>query len=254
MSCVAGVWPLSSGVSRDAEMRVVRGPRGRKVHASTWAASLALAALCIAAALYAGHRASPYLPRLPLLSELPLRSTTPAWFAIAERIAHVPLEPWQRPNRAKKEAREPVRGETARLIEARVTPELASPDAWEPVAPKDEAESSAAAEAPQGEEGVAGETGRASWYALASLTASGEMMDASALTAAHRTLPLGSYARVENLDNGRSVLVRINDRGPFAKNRIIDLSKAAAHELDMVEDGVAKVRVRPVPGADVAGN
>ncbi|HEX2448648.1 MAG TPA: septal ring lytic transglycosylase RlpA family protein [Methyloceanibacter sp.] len=101
---------------------------------------------------------------------------------------------------------------------------------------------------------MAGETGRASWYALASLTASGEMMDASALTAAHRTLPLGSYARVENLDNGRSVLVRINDRGPFAKNRIIDLSKAAAHELDMVEDGVAKVRVRPVPGADVAGN
>jgi rare lipoprotein A len=97
---------------------------------------------------------------------------------------------------------------------------------------------------PLHDEGLA-DTGRASWYQLASMTASGERMDAGALTAAHRTLPLGSYARVENLDNGRVVLVRINDRGPFAKGRIIELSKAAAEGLGMIEKGVARVRVSP---------
>jgi rare lipoprotein A len=78
-------------------------------------------------------------------------------------------------------------------------------------------------------------------------------MDASALTAAHRTLALGTKVRVENLDNGRAVVVRINDRGPFAKNRIIDLSKEAASRLDMIEDGVALVAVTPV-GSEVAIN
>jgi rare lipoprotein A len=87
------------------------------------------------------------------------------------------------------------------------------------------------------------ETGRASWYALQTATASGEVMDEDGLTAAHRTLPLGTKVRVENLDNGREVVVRINDRGPFAKDRIIDLSKAAAAEIGMIEDGVASVRV-----------
>jgi rare lipoprotein A len=96
------------------------------------------------------------------------------------------------------------------------------------------------------------ETGRASWYEIAANTASGEAMDASALTAAHRSLPLGTTVLVENLDNGRSVVVRINDRGPFTGNRIIDVSKAAAAELGMVADGVANVRVSPVAGA-VAG-
>ena len=92
------------------------------------------------------------------------------------------------------------------------------------------------------------ETGRASWYDLNTKTASGEAMDASALTAAHPTLPLGTEVRVANLDNGRAVVVRINDRGPFAKDRIIDLSRAAAEELGMIDAGVAVVRVTPIAG------
>jgi rare lipoprotein A len=71
-------------------------------------------------------------------------------------------------------------------------------------------------------------------------------MDEDALTAAHPSLPLGTKVLVENLDNGRSVVVRINDRGPFAGNRIIDVSKAAAEKLDMMADGVANVRIRRV--------
>ena len=78
-------------------------------------------------------------------------------------------------------------------------------------------------------------------------------MDGDALTAAHNTLPLGTRVRVANLDNGRAVVVRINDRGPFAKDRIIDLSKAAAEQLGMIEDGVARVRVTPIDG-EVAAN
>jgi len=68
-------------------------------------------------------------------------------------------------------------------------------------------------------------------------------MDGDALTAAHRTLPLGSHVLVENLANGRSVVVRINDRGPVVKGRIIDVSRAAAESLGMLRAGVAKVRV-----------
>lgn len=64
-----------------------------------------------------------------------------------------------------------------------------------------------------------------------------------AMTAAHRTLPFDTIVRVTNLDNGRAVKVRINDRGPFVKGRIIDLSAKAARELNITEDGVAKVRV-----------
>ncbi len=95
------------------------------------------------------------------------------------------------------------------------------------------------------------ETGRASWYDLASATTTGETMDEDDLTAAHPSLPLGTKVLVENLDNGRSVVVRINDRGPFTHNRIIDVSKAAAEKLDMVADGVANVRVSRLEG-DVA--
>jgi rare lipoprotein A len=90
------------------------------------------------------------------------------------------------------------------------------------------------------------ETGRASWYGIQATTASGEAMDEDALTAAHPSLPLGTKVLVENLDIGRSVVVRINDRGPFAGNRIIDVSKAAAEKLDMMADGVANVRIRRV--------
>jgi peptidoglycan lytic transglycosylase len=90
------------------------------------------------------------------------------------------------------------------------------------------------------------ERGEASWYGDefdGKPTARGEPFDQSALTAAHPDLPLGAQVEVTNLANGRSVEVEINDRGPFIKNRVIDLSKGAAEKLDMVEDGTAPVRI-----------
>lgn len=78
-------------------------------------------------------------------------------------------------------------------------------------------------------------------------TASGERFDPKAFTAAHRDLPFGTRIRVTNLDNGRTVVVRINDRGPFADGRIVDVSWAAARELGMLRSGVARVRVEPLP-------
>lgn len=92
--------------------------------------------------------------------------------------------------------------------------------------------------------------GMASWYGKkfhGRRTASGERYDMSKLTAAHRRAPLGSYALVTNLDTGRSVRVRINDRGPFARGRIIDLSRAAAQRLGMLTSGVARVKVEFPP-------
>jgi rare lipoprotein A len=94
----------------------------------------------------------------------------------------------------------------------------------------------------------ADQVGHASWYAMHSRTASGEKMNPSELTAAHRSLPFGTRVLVENLSNGRSVVVRINDRGPFAGGRIIDLSKAAAASLGMLGSGTATVRVTPQGG------
>jgi rare lipoprotein A (peptidoglycan hydrolase) len=88
--------------------------------------------------------------------------------------------------------------------------------------------------------------GEATWYrpqASDKPTADGEVRVAGELTAAHRSLPFGTHVRVTNLDTGRSVVVRINDRGPIAKGRIIDLSAAAAKALDMRQDGVAHVRL-----------
>jgi rare lipoprotein A len=79
--------------------------------------------------------------------------------------------------------------------------------------------------------------GRASWYALTSRTASGERMNPSALTAAHRSLPFGTKVKVTNKRNGKAVVVRINDRGPFVKGRVIDVSKAAASQLGFVGSG-----------------
>ncbi len=90
------------------------------------------------------------------------------------------------------------------------------------------------------------EVGMASWYGPGfhgGRTANGEEFDKYAFTAAHTTLPLPSVVRVTNLKNGRQVYVRINDRGPFAEGRIIDLSKAAAEHIDLVRQGVGKVRV-----------
>ncbi|MBD9502972.1 septal ring lytic transglycosylase RlpA family protein [Pseudomonas sp. PDM23] len=88
--------------------------------------------------------------------------------------------------------------------------------------------------------------GTASYYGKAhhgKRTASGERFNQNALTAAHRTLPFGTRVRVTNLDNGRSVVVRINDRGPFGRGRIIDVSKAAAEQLNMLRSGTAPVRL-----------
>ena len=90
--------------------------------------------------------------------------------------------------------------------------------------------------------------GEASWYGEqfeGKKTASGEKFDPDKLTAAHPTLPLGSEAEVTNLETGKSVTVEINDRGPYTDGREIDLSKAAAEKIDMVEDGEAKVRIEP---------
>jgi rare lipoprotein A len=83
--------------------------------------------------------------------------------------------------------------------------------------------------------------GRASSYALTSKTASGERMNPKALTAAHRSLPFGTKLRVTNQRNGRSVVVRVNDRGPFIKGRVLDLSKGAAQVLGFVGAGHTKV-------------
>ncbi|MGX5831631.1 septal ring lytic transglycosylase RlpA family protein [Mesorhizobium sp. 43Arga] len=88
---------------------------------------------------------------------------------------------------------------------------------------------------------AAGQCGRASWYALHSRTASGERMNPSALTAAHRTLPFGTKLRVTNQNNGRSVIVRINDRGPFIRGRVLDLSKGAAGQLGFIGSGHTSV-------------
>ncbi|HEY9538169.1 MAG TPA: septal ring lytic transglycosylase RlpA family protein [Kiloniellaceae bacterium] len=100
-------------------------------------------------------------------------------------------------------------------------------------------------------------TGLASWYGAkfhGRLTASGERYDMAALTAAHQTLPFGSRVRVTNLANSRFVEVVINDRGPFAEDRLIDLSRAAAKRLGIVEDGVAEVRIEVLSdGTNVAG-
>lgn len=99
--------------------------------------------------------------------------------------------------------------------------------------------------------------GRASWYGAAfdgRLTANGEVYDMHALTAASPTLPLPSYARVTNLRNGSSVVVRVNDRGPFAKGRIIDLSARAAKMLAYKDNGVAKVKVDYVGPAPLHGD
>ncbi|MCU0834333.1 MAG: septal ring lytic transglycosylase RlpA family protein [Chromatiaceae bacterium] len=77
-------------------------------------------------------------------------------------------------------------------------------------------------------------------------TANGERFDQSAYTAAHKTLPLGTTVRVTRVDNGKSILVRINDRGPFKKGRVIDLSRRAARDLGMIEKGLVKVKVEVV--------
>ena len=95
--------------------------------------------------------------------------------------------------------------------------------------------------------------GRASWYGPnfhGKLTANGEIFDMNDLTAAHRTLPFNTMVRVDNLDNGRTIVVRINDRGPYVDNRIIDLSRKAAADLGMISAGTASVRLSLIREGD----
>src|SRR5262249_34087449 len=100
------------------------------------------------------------------------------------------------------------------------------------------------------------ETGIASWYGpdfYGKYTANGELYDGNQLTAAHKTLPMPVNVRVTNLENGKSIVVRVNDRGPYARARIIDLSRKAAELLDVVQNGTAKVRVTYLGRADLNG-
>jgi rare lipoprotein A len=100
---------------------------------------------------------------------------------------------------------------------------------------------------PASSEEVSGtETGMASFYAESyngRKTANGEIYNSSKLTAAHKKLPFGTKVKVTNLSNGKSVKVRINDRGPFVAGRIIDLTRSAAKKIDMVNTGVVRVRI-----------
>jgi rare lipoprotein A len=93
------------------------------------------------------------------------------------------------------------------------------------------------------------EEGIASWYGKkfhGRQTANGERYDMHGISAAHRTLPFGTVVLVRNMNNGKELKVRINDRGPFIKGRIIDLSYGAARKLDMIRDGIVPVRIRVV--------
>ena len=101
------------------------------------------------------------------------------------------------------------------------------------------------------------QVGKASWYGRIfqhKQTASGEPYDMYQFTAAHRTFPLGSWVKVTNLKNEKSVVVRINDRGPVLRNRIIDLSYGAAKMLGLGEDGIGRVRLDLIQTATVASN
>ena len=90
------------------------------------------------------------------------------------------------------------------------------------------------------------QTGFASYYKTGKRTASGERFNPQGLTAAHRNLPFGTRVLVTNLRNGKSVIVRINDRGPFIRSRVIDLSFGAARAVDLTSSGVTKVKVVPL--------
>ncbi|MFW5656307.1 MAG: septal ring lytic transglycosylase RlpA family protein [Bacteroidota bacterium] len=100
------------------------------------------------------------------------------------------------------------------------------------------------------------QTGDASYYSdelTGRYTASGEKYDTLAYTAAHMTLPFGTHARVTNMKNGRSVVVKINDRGPFVSGRVIDLSKAAAREIGLLQEGITRVKIEVVNRSEAIG-
>lgn len=102
------------------------------------------------------------------------------------------------------------------------------------------------------------QTGQASYYARmleGRETADGSIYRKDSMTAAHRTLPMGTIIKVTNLENAQEVTVEVNDRGPFAKSRILDLSRSAAKKLEMMEDGAVEVRleiVEPAPGYSIS--
>lgn len=102
---------------------------------------------------------------------------------------------------------------------------------------------------------LAGQRGQASWYGLEGgrVTATGERYNPGGLTAAHRTLPFGTRVRVTNNRNGRSVVVRINNRGPFTGGRIIDLSEGAAAAIGIKSSGVGNVTIEPLGGGSRRG-
>ena len=201
-----------------ADASVSRAPRRISVKWAWWVPAMALIAFSLMLLIFN--------------SLVPLKSTAPS----AETELTLPPRPAESEHRKTPSPREQERA----AAPTPETPALARPA---PPEPKFAATRPAAT-------GPA-ETGRASWYAIQNATASGEAMGEDDLTAAHPSLPLGTKVLVENLDNGRSIVVRINDRGPFTHNRIIDLSKAAAEKLGMVAQGVATVRVSRLEG-DVA--
>lgn len=130
--------------------------------------------------------------------------------------------------------------------ETRTIPREIPPIATIPSSPETDDEAPPLAKIPAPAGPIMVETGLASWYGPrfhGKLTASGEVYSQENFTAAHRTLPWGSRVRVTNLANGKSVEVRINDRGPFGKGRIIDVSRAAARALGIVGSGITTVRV-----------
>lgn len=98
------------------------------------------------------------------------------------------------------------------------------------------------------EQVVASEQGIASWYEEPQMTASGGWFNPEAMTAAHKTLPFGSLVRVTRLDTRESVVVRINDRGPFVQGQVIDLARKPARKLGMLDQGVAPCRIEVLSG------
>lgn len=126
------------------------------------------------------------------------------------------------------------------------------PEASAPLLPR--APATAPAMAPR--EGMVAREGTASWYGPqfhGRMTACGETFDQDGLTAAHRTLPFGTLLAVTNLDTGCSVMLRVNDRGPYHGDRILDCSRAGAQELGFIDDGVARIRWEIIDPSTVAG-
>ena len=97
-------------------------------------------------------------------------------------------------------------------------------------------------------------SGKASYYSSGTRTANGEHFNPNGYTAAHRTLPFGTKLRVTNRDNGRSVIVRVNDRGPFVHSRILDLSRGAAKAIGMIGAGTARIQKRTFPSSPVTNS